>query len=121
MDLNYNHFKIRNLNEPRYNNLIYDESKIYGFKKYYHEIIKNKIIELQTIYNKNLTIKKEKIYKYGLHKKKLNLTLDSLKIRINERKDESSFNIEVFENLHLNILFHLLYYHYFIIKILKHF
>ena len=97
LDLNYNHFKIRNLNEPGYNNLIYDESKIYGFKKYYHEIIKNKIIELQTIYNKNLTIKKEKIYKYGLHKKKLNLTLNSLKIRINEVKDESSFNIEVFE------------------------
>ena len=97
VDLNYNHFKIKNLNEPRYNNLIYDESKIFGYDKYYREIIKNKIIELQTIYNKNLTIKKEKTYKYGLHKKKLNLTLDSLKIRLNEVKDESSFNIQVYE------------------------
>ena len=96
-DLNYNHFKIKNLNEPGYNNLIYDESKIFGFKKYYMEIIKNKIIELQTVYNTNLTIKKEKIYKYGLHKKKLYLTLDSLKIRLNEVKDESSFNIETYE------------------------
>ena len=96
-DLNYNHFKIKNLNEPGYNNLIYDESKIFGFKKYYMEIIKNKIIELQTVYNTNLTIKKEKIYKYGLHKKKLYLTLDSLKIRLNEVKDESSFNIEAYE------------------------
>ena len=97
IDLNYNHFKIKNLNEPRYNNLIYDESKIFGYDKYYREIIKNKILELQTIYNKNLTIKKEKIYKYGLHKKKLILTLDSLKIRLNEVKDESSFKIEVHE------------------------
>ena len=97
LDLNYKHFKIKNLNEPLYNNLVYDESLIFGHKKIYQDIIKNKLIELQSIYNQNFTTKKEKVYKYGLHKKKIHLTLDSLKIRLNEVKDEQSFNIEVHE------------------------
>ena len=97
LDLNYNYLKLNTFNEPKYNNMKYDESLIYGQKNIYQEIIKNKLIELQTIYNKNMTIKKEKEYKYGLHKKKIILTLDSLKIRLNEIKNESSFNIEVFE------------------------
>ena len=98
LNLNYKDFKIKSLNEPTYKNLVYDESKIYGRKKYYEDIIRNKLIELQTVYNQNLTIKKEKIFRYGLHKKKIHLTLDSLKIRINEVKDELSYNIEVYEN-----------------------
>ena len=97
LDLNYKQFKIKNLNEPLYNNLVYDESLIFGHKKIYQDIIRNKLIELQTIYNQNFTTKKEKVYKYGLHKKKIHLTLDSLKIRLNEVKDEQSFNIEVHE------------------------
>ena len=97
LDLNYKHFKIKNLNEPLYNNLVYDESQIFGHKKIYQDIIKNKLIELQSIYNQNFTTKKEKVYKYGLHKKKIHLTLESLKIRLNEVKDDQSFNIEVHE------------------------
>ena len=95
--LNNQSFKIKNLNEATYNNLIYDESKIYGNRNLYQDIIKNKLIELQTVYNQNFTIKKEKIYKYGQRKKKIYLTLDSLKIRLNEVKDELSYNIEVYE------------------------
>ena len=97
LDLNSKYFKIKNLNEPLYNNLIYDESQIFGHKKLYQDIIKNKLIELQYNYNQNFTIKKEKIYKYGLNKKKIYLTIDSLKIKLNEVKDEKSFNIEVHE------------------------
>ena len=98
LDLNYKKFKLTNLNEPGYDNLIYDESEIFGKSNIYQEIIRNKLIELQTIYNKNYTIKKEKVFKYGLHKKNIILTLDSLKIRLNEVKDEHSYKIEVYEN-----------------------
>ena len=97
LDLNYNNLKKNSFNEPKYNNMIYDESLIFGQRKTYQEIIKNKLIELQTIYNQNFTIKKEKVYNYGFHKKKIYLTLNSLKIKLNEVKDESNINIEVFE------------------------
>ena len=92
--LDYDEKENKQFNEPEYNNLKYDEHKIFGEKKLYREIIKKKIIELQTIYNKNLTIKKEKIYQYGLEKIKMIMTLDSLKIKINEIKDERNIILE---------------------------
>ena len=92
--LDYDEKENRQFNEPEYDNLKYEESKIFGQKKLYEEIIKKKIIELQTVYNKNLTTKKEKIYKYGLEKIKMCLVLDSLRVKINEIKDENSITIE---------------------------
>ena len=92
--LDYDESENRQFNEPEYDKLKYDESKILGQKNLYKDIIKNKIIELKTIYNKNLTTKKEKIYSYGLEKIKLCLILDSLKVKINEIKDETSPIIE---------------------------
>ena len=97
LELNYNDFKNHYFNEPEYNHLKYDESLIYGQRKLYEEIIRKKLIELQIEYNKNLTIKKEKTYRYGLRKKHIYLTFDSLKIRLNEIKDESNIKIEVYE------------------------
>ena len=105
LELNYNNLKNKYLNEPEYNNLKYDESIIFGQKKLYEEIIRKKLIEFQIEYNKNLTIKKEKIYRYGLRKKKVYLTLDSLKIRLNEVKDESSEKIEVYEKPSIEYIF----------------
>ena len=84
-DLENNYF-----NKPEYENLIYDEKEIFENKITYEEIIKNKIIELQTEYNQNHTIQKQKVYKYGLDKKDIILTLDSLKIQIYNIKDENS-------------------------------
>ena len=92
--LDYDEKENKQFNEPEYDNLKYDESKIFGQKKLYEEMIKTKIIELQNVYNKNLTIKKEKIYKYGLEKIKMIMNLDSLKIKINEIKDQKSIIIE---------------------------
>lgn len=110
--LNFNH---EYFNEEEYSDLKYDESKIYGQEKFYHEIIKKKLIELKTIYNKNLTVHKEKVYELGVQKKKIYLHLDSLKIRLNEIKDESSYNIEVYEkpSLEYNMPFSLLPLFYF--------
>ena len=70
-DLENNYFK-----KPEYGHLKYEEEKIFGEDniKSYEELIKNKIIELQTVYNKNGTIKKEKEYLYGFDKRKIILT-----------------------------------------------
>ena len=92
--LDYDEKENRNFNEPEYDKLKYEESKIFGQKKLYEDTIKKKIKELQTVYNKNLTTKKEKIYKYGLEKRKLCLVLESLKVRINEIKDENNLTME---------------------------
>ena len=77
---------------PEYEYLTYDEKEIFGKDSInnYEEIIKNKIIELQTVHNKNDTIKKQKIYKYGFDKRKIILTLDSLKVKIYELKKENA-------------------------------
>ena len=57
-----------------------------------------------------MTVHKEKVYEFGLHRKKIYLYFDSLKIRLNEIKDESSYNIEVYEkpSLEYNLPFSLL-------------
>ena len=90
-DLKNNYFK-----KPEYEYLKYEEEKIFGEDniKTYEELIKNKIIELQNVYNKNDTIKKEKEYIYGFDKRKIILTLDSLKVKFFEIKDENNHNIE---------------------------
>lgn len=95
--INLNEFENNNLNEPEYDKLIYDEKLIFGQRKQYEDIIRKKLKELQSVYNKNFTIKKEKIFNYGLQKKKMHLTLDSLKIKINEIKDEKAQVIEKIE------------------------
>ena len=92
--LNFDEYENNFFNEPEYDKLKYDEKKIFGQKKLYEEIIKKKLIELQTVYNKNNTTKKEKIFNFGLQKKKMHLTFDSLKIKINEIKDENAKIIE---------------------------
>ena len=92
--LDYDERENRQFNEPEYDKLKYNESKIFGQKKLYEDIIKKKIIEFQNVFNKNQTTRKEKIYKYGLEKIKLCLVLDSLKISINEIKNENIENIE---------------------------
>ena len=90
-DLENNYFK-----KPEYEYLKYDEQEIFGEDNIntYEELIKNKIIELQTVYNKNDTIKKEKEYIYGFDKRKIILTLESLKVKFFEIKDENSNIIE---------------------------
>ena len=90
-DLENNYF-----NKPEYKHLKYDEKEIFGINNIniYEEIIKNKIIELQSVYNKNNTIKKEKEYIYGFDKRKIILTLESLKIKFIEIKDEKNNIIE---------------------------
>ena len=93
--LNFDEYENNFFNEPEYDKLIYDEKKIFGQRKLYEEIIKKKIIELQTVYNKNNTTQKEKLFNYGLQKKKMYLTFDSLKIKINEIKDENGKTIEM--------------------------
>ena len=97
-------------NEAEYSDLKYDESIIYGREKFYQEIIRKKLIELKTNYNKNMTIHKEKVYELAHNKKKIYLHFDSLKIRLNEIKDESNYNIEVYEkpSLEYNLPFSLL-------------
>lgn len=94
LKLDYNESENKPFNEPEYDKLKYDESKIFGKKKFYDDIIKKKIIELQNLYNQNLTTQKEKIYKYGLEKIKMCLILDSLKVKINEIKNENSLLFE---------------------------
>ena len=90
-DLEKNYF-----NKPEYEHLKYDEKEIFDINSIntYEEIIKNKIIELQTVHNKNDTIKKEKEYIYGFDKRKILLTLESLKIKFFEIKDEKNNIIE---------------------------
>ena len=103
-------FNREHFNEAEYSDLKYDESMIYGQEKFYQEIIRKKLIELKTIYNKNMTVHKEKVYELGHNKKKIYLHLDSLKIRLNDIKDESNYNIEVNEkpSLEYNLPFSLL-------------
>jgi len=86
-DLENNYFS-----KPEYEYLTYDENEIFGKDNIssYEEIIKNKIIELQSTYNKNDTITKQKTYQYGFDKRKIVLTLDSLKIKIYEIKKEDA-------------------------------
>ena len=90
-DLENNYF-----NKPEYEYLTYDENVIYGKDSIssYEELMKNKIQELQTVYNKNDTIQKEKIYNYGFDKREIILTLDSLKIKIYEIEKEDNYIIE---------------------------
>ena len=95
--LNFDEYENNFFNEPEYDKLKYDEKKIFGQKKLYEEIIRKKLIELQNVYNKNNTTQKEKIFNYGLQKKKMHLTFDSLKIKINEIKDENAKIIEKFD------------------------
>ena len=92
--INFDEYENNFFNEPEYDKLKYDEKKIFGQRKLYEEIIRKKLIELQTVYNKNNTTQKEKIFNFGLQKKKIHLTFDSLKIKINEIKDENSKIIE---------------------------
>ena len=95
--LGYNKSENKFFNEPEYDNLKYDESKIFGQKKLYKEIIKQKINELRNPHNKDNTSRFEKVYKYGLEKLNMYLSLDSLKISIYEVKNEKSENLEIFE------------------------
>ena len=90
-DLENNYFS-----KPEYEYLTYDENAIFGKDSIhnYEELIKNKIIELQTIYNKNDTIQKQKSYKYGFDKREILLTLDSLKIKIYEIENEDNYILE---------------------------
>ena len=96
--INFDEYENNFFNEPEYDKLKYDEKKIFGQRKLYEEIIRKKLIELQTVYNKNNTTQKEKIFNFGLQKKKMHLTFDSLKIKINEIKDENSKIIEKVDN-----------------------
>ena len=90
-DLDNNYF-----NKPEYGNVSYNENEIFGPDNIasYEDIIKNKIIELQRVYNENDTIQKQKEYFYGFDKRKIELTLDSLKIKIYEIKDENASIME---------------------------
>ena len=104
-NLNSNDFKKVQFNEPEYNYLEYDESKIFGNQKFYEEIILKKIIELQSSYNRNFTIKKEKTYKYGFHKKIVNLTFESLKITFRPLKNEFASTIEPSDKITFEYVF----------------
>ena len=67
-----------------YSNLEYNEHEIYKNKSVYDNIIKDKINYFKNNHNENKTIKLEKIFHYGKSKKEIKLTLESLKITLEE-------------------------------------
>lgn len=67
-----------------YSNLEYNEHEIYKNKSIYDNIIKDKINYFKNNQNENKTIKLEKIFHYGKSKKEIKLTLESLKITLEE-------------------------------------
>ena len=91
-----------------YSNLEYNEHEIYKNKSVYDNIIKDKINYFKNNHNENKTIKLEKIFHYGKSKKEIKLTLESLKITLEETSPGIKNN-----NLRIDFL---LYYRFFIIR-----
>ena len=67
-----------------YSNLEYNEHEIYKNKEVYINLIKDKINYFKNNKNENNTIKLEKIFHYGKSKKEVKLTLESLKITLED-------------------------------------
>ena len=67
-----------------YSNLEYNEHEIYKDKTVYDNLIKDKINYFRNNINENKTIKLEKIFHYGKSQKEIKLTLESLKITLED-------------------------------------
>ena len=95
-----------NFNDAGYDKLSYDETQIFGKKKFYFDMINNKIEEFK---NKELTgeniqeSKKEKIFEKSRKKKKILLSFESICIQIfpseniNSNESNITSQIPVFE------------------------
>ena len=112
--INFDNFENDYFYEPEYSSLTYQEAQIFGKKEKYFEFIKNKINEFKISEIKNDEFKKEKIYENSLKKKSIKLSIDSIKITINEinglSKEKKIENNPIFEyNFPFQYLF-LFYY-----------
>ena len=92
-----------NFTGDEYKELNYDENNIFGKKEYYLNLIKNYIDNFMNKeqIEENTEHKKEKIFDKNRKKKKIILTLDSIKVQIydkdKENNDEDNINIPIFE------------------------
>ena len=92
-----------NFTNDEYKELNYDENNIFGKKEYYLNLIKNYIDNFMNNEHieDNKEHKKEKIFDKNRKKKKIILTLDSIKVQIydkdKENNDENNITIPIFE------------------------
>ena len=92
-----------NFTGDEYKELNYDENNIFGKKEYYLNLIKSYIDNFMNKeqIEENTEHKKEKIFDKNRKKKKIILTLDSIKVQIydkdKENNDEDNINIPIFE------------------------
>ena len=94
-----------NFTDDEYNKLNYNENDIFGKKEYYFELIKKYI---ENFINKeqldeNKEYKKEKIFDKNRKKKKIILTLDSIKVQIFDKVKDN--NNEQNNNIKGNLIF----------------
>ena len=97
---NFSDFKINFFNDYEkdffpgidYSNLEYNEHEIYKDKTVYDNLIKDKINYFRNNINENKTIKLEKIFHYGKSQKEIKLTLESLKITLEDMSKVSGIH-----------------------------
>ena len=118
IEINFDDFQKEVLFENKYDSLKYNYSDIFGRKSFYKEYIKayiddiikltkeTQLIEEGNKIVENQETKKEKLFEWGKNKNKINLTLNSLNIKITDPEN----NKIVFEySLPLNLV-QLFYY-----------
>ena len=78
--------------EIDYSHLEYNEYEIYKDKSVYENLIKEKINYFKNNQNENYTTELMKSFHYGKHKKEINLTLNSLKITLDDMQPLQKIN-----------------------------
>ena len=78
--------------EIDYSNLEYNEHEIYKNKSIYEDLIKEKINYFKNNKNENYTTELKKTFHYGIHKKQINLTLNSLIITLDDMQASQKIN-----------------------------
>ena len=114
LEINFDEFQKEILFESRYESLKYDNSEIFGHKEFYQEFVKGLVEEILILTedenntSENNEIKKEKIFEWGKNKRNIILSLNSLKIKIKEIKDNNNNNLDdkyIFEySLPINLI-----------------
>ena len=90
--LNFDDFQSDFFYEPEHESLSFKDEEIFGKKEYYFEVIKNKINELKTEDISDTEFRKEKIFEKNKQRKIINLSFDSISVKIYEIKTEPKEN-----------------------------
>ena len=107
LEINFDEFQKEILYDEQYNNLKYENSKMFGHKEFYMDYINDLVKEIfinsndenkSKIYEEG-EVKKEKIFTWGKNKVKIKLNLSSINVKIREiTNNDINININNLNN-----------------------